>query len=154
MQIVSAEFKERGIEVEYEWKPEWCKSVRALPFDCYFSNLALSTTSATRTLENIVLEVDGMQHFFPLPGHDFEKQLRHDLYKMKCLKKHDIPLIRLLSRTIVESKSTWFARLEKACDILIKTRTRKAILLEDNKCYRDWHDKYFDDSLRPYVLWF
>ena len=151
MQIVSAELKERGIEVKYEWKQEWCKDKLELRFDYYFPNLVLS---ATRTLEDFVLELDGLQHFFLFPGHDFEKQLRHDLYKMKCLMEHDIPMIRLLSHTIKNNRSTWFARFEAACDVLIKTRKRKAILLEDNKYYRDWHDRYFDDSLRPYVLWF
>ena len=151
MKIVTAEFERRGIEVEYEWRQKWCGYKLTLPADYFVPLLKLSDA---RTLGNFVKEIDGVQNFGLFPRHDFAKQFRRDMHKIQCVIEHDIPMIRILRCANADNKSTWFARFEKACDIFIETRKRKAILLEDNKLYRNWHDEHFDDSLKPYVLWF
>lgn len=82
-----------------------CRDILPLPFDFYLPEY------------NILIEVDGEQHFYPISFGckskektlaNFHKQLSHDKIKNEYCKKHNIPLIRIPYYEIQDDNMEYF----------------------------------------------
>ena len=131
------------IAFEWQWKQEWCRRIHLLSFDFY-------VPSAWFAACPFVLEVDGLQHFFPVRPSSFDKQRERDLHKMRCLMQQEIPVVRILSSTVREDRNWWLQLLEACKDL-----RSCAIVLQDHPLYRRWFAEQLrpDSRLGPFVTW-
>jgi very-short-patch-repair endonuclease len=87
-----------------QFKQEWCKNIRHLPFDfCIPEN-------------KIIIELDGRQHFqqvsnWPSP----EEQFENDKYKEKCANDNNYSVIRLIQEDVIDDSYDWVKEL---CDAI------------------------------------
>ena len=79
-----------------EFKQEWCKNKKYLPFDMCISEF------------NIIIELDGPQHFEQIHNWKSPEETQiNDIYKMKCANKNNYSVIRLLQIDVIDNKYNW-----------------------------------------------
>lgn len=89
--------------VEKSKRFEWCKNKRPLPYDFFIKKL------------NLIIELDGDQHFFRAGKWDSPKKTqKNDKYKTKCANKHGISVIRIYQPDVWFDKNDWETKLLKA----------------------------------------
>ena len=77
--------------VERQFKAEWCKNKRCLPFDFVIVS------------SKKIIEMDGPQHFSQVANwRSPEDQLKQDLYKMKCANENGYSVIRVLQQDVID----------------------------------------------------
>ena len=77
--------------VERQFKAEWCKNKRCLPFD-----FVIETSKK-------IIEMDGPQHFSQVANwRSPEDQLKQDMYKMKCANENGYSVIRVLQQDVID----------------------------------------------------
>jgi very-short-patch-repair endonuclease len=83
-----------------QYKVDWCKNIRFLPFDfCIKEN-------------KIIIELDGRQHFEQVSNWSSpEEQFENDKYKEKCANDNGYSIIRLLQEDIFYDKYDWKTEL-------------------------------------------
>ena len=85
-----------------QFKVEWCKNIKHLPFDFVIEE------------RKIIIELDGKQHFeqigkWPSP----EETRKNDLYKMKCANDNGFSVIRILQDNVWKNKYNWLSELNE-----------------------------------------
>lgn len=119
-----------------EKKFEWCKNKYLLRFDFYIERLKL------------IIELDGAQHFRQIsnwkpPKHSLDR----DVYKMKCLLKHGISVIRILQEDVWHNKNNWQERLQNAINVLNGSDVPIIIYLEKQEEYKDHQREMFSTNI-------
>jgi len=83
-----------------QFKVEWCKNIKHLPFDFVIEE------------RKIIVELDGDSHFkqvakWKSPEHNRNR----DLYKMKCANENGFSVIRILQEDVYKNKYDWLNEL-------------------------------------------
>jgi len=105
--------KTRYPTVQRQFKAEWCKQKRCLPFDFVIEE------------HKVIIELDGPQHFKQVANwRSPELQQQQDLFKTKCANENGYSIIRVLQTDVandlldlstfwekIESKSTFIHKL-------------------------------------------
>lgn len=86
--------------IKTQFKVEWCKEVKHLPFDFVLEDI------------KIIIELDGEQHFIQVAKWKTpEHNRKRDLYKMKCANKNGFSVIRLLQDDVYKNRYDWLGEL-------------------------------------------
>jgi hypothetical protein len=94
---------DNNFTVEYSKRFDWCKNKKCLPFDFYIPNL------------NLILELDGNQHFFQVKNWISPKETQMiDKYKMECANKNGMSVIRIYQPDVWLDKNDWKTNLLNA----------------------------------------
>ena len=77
--------------VERQYKAEWCKKIRCLPYDFAIKD------------HKTIIELDGPQHFEQVANWKApELQHQQDLFKMKCANENGYRVIRVLQKEVAD----------------------------------------------------
>jgi len=86
--------------VEQQFKRDWCKSKKYLPFDFCIPEI------------NIIIELDGCQHFISVSNWKSpEETLINDKYKEKCANDNNYSVIRILQEDVWNDTYDWMTEL-------------------------------------------
>jgi len=112
--------KEKYPTVKRQFKVEWCKKKRCLPFDFAIEELKL------------IVELDGDQHFKQIANWKSpELQLEDDIYKMKCANDNGYSIVRVMQKDV--TRHDW--SLETILSELDDIPTIKNIFICSNSEY-------------------
>jgi very-short-patch-repair endonuclease len=113
--------KETYKNVENQYKVEWCKNKKCLPFDYFLPDYKL------------IIEVDGRQHFRQVSKWNSPEFVQErDKFKMKCALEHGLSIIRINQEDIYYNKYDWKEKLKQ----YIKNYTKKNIIyISSDNCY-------------------
>ena len=79
-----------------EYKEEWCKNKKYLPFDFCIPEL------------KIIIELDGNQHFKQIMNWKSSKKTQEtDIYKMKCANENGFSVIRIIQTDVLYDVYDW-----------------------------------------------
>jgi len=95
--------KARYPNVQRQFKAEWCKQKRCLPFDFVIED------------HKIIIEMDGPQHFTQVANWRApELQQQQDLFKSKCAAENGYTVIRVLQTDVANDliESTFWEKVE------------------------------------------
>jgi len=91
---------EKYSSLKRQYKVDWCKNIRHLPFDFVIED------------RKIIIELDGKQHFEQIcKWQSPEKTREIDIYKMKCANENDFSVIRILQKDVYFNKYDWLDKL-------------------------------------------
>jgi len=126
--------------ITFQPKYNWCCSPctkRHLPFDYCIEEL------------NLIIEVDGMQHFKQVRNWDSHKDtFEKDLYKIKMAIENGFNIIRIFQEDIYENKNDW----EEQTKYYIENyKDNKLICIGDEKLYEKYNQI---DLITPYEVQF
>jgi len=108
--------------VQRQFKAEWCKQKRCLPFDFVIEE------------NKKIVEMDGPQHFSQVANwRSPELQHQQDLYKMKCANENGYSVIRVLQKDVAD-ESFDFEHLKKC----IGEKEIKNVYICKNEEYSDF----------------
>ena len=83
-----------------QFKQNWCKNKKKLPFDECIPEL------------NIIIELDGLQHFQQVMNWKSpEENQKTDKYKMKCANENGFSIIRIIQIDVLYDKYDWKTEL-------------------------------------------
>ena len=83
--ILFNKLKEKYNTLRTQYKVDWCKNKKHLPFDFVIEE------------RKIIVELDGKQHFEQIGSWQSpEETMKNDLYKMKCANENGFSIIRIL----------------------------------------------------------
>ena len=83
-----------------QFKQEWCKNIRYLPFDFCIQE------------HKIIIELDGRQHFIQVKNWKSpEENFETDKYKEKCANENGYSIIRILQEDVFNDKYDWCKEL-------------------------------------------
>ena len=100
--------KEIYPSIMYQLRVDFCKNLSYLPYDFYILNF------------NIIIELDGMQHFSQIQNWDPpEKTRKNDIFKMKKAIESKYNIIRLFQKDIWEDNYDWKTYLQNKISYLI-----------------------------------
>ena len=110
-----------------QYKVDWCKNVKHLPFDFVIEEI------------KIILEIDGEQHFeqvakWKTPEHNRQR----DLYKMKCANENGFSVIRILQEDVFKNKYDWLQELTNNIEIITNEYRVQNIYMCKNDEYKDY----------------
>lgn len=89
--------------VQQQFKVDWCKRQKHLPFDFVIPSL------------RIIIELDGPQHFRQISNWaSAEDNMKTDLFKEKCANDNDYSTIRLLQEDVFNDRNDWRGQLDNA----------------------------------------
>ena len=85
-----------------QYKENWCKNKKVLPFDFYIPSL------------NLIIELDGNQHFIQVMNWKSpEENQETDIHKMNCANKHNLSVIRIVQTDVLYNTYDWREELLK-----------------------------------------
>jgi very-short-patch-repair endonuclease len=98
--IVYDKLKKKYPLLQRQYKVDWCKDKKHLPFDLVIEE------------RKIILEIDGEQHWkqvakWKTPEHNRVR----DIYKMKCANENGFSIIRILQEDVFKNKYNWQGEL-------------------------------------------
>ncbi len=111
--------------LKQQYKVDWCKNIRHLPFDLVLEE------------QNIIIELDGPQHFRNI-YHKWrtpEEEQINDKYKMKCANDNGFSVIRVLQEDVFYDTYDWLNELDTSIKKLIKEKFTQNIYLCKNNEY-------------------
>ena len=113
--------------IESQFKFDWCKNKKHLPFDIVLLE------------EKIIVEVDGDSHFIQVakwktPQHNRSR----DIYKRKCANENGFSIIRLLQPDVFFDKYDWLQELTNNIDKIILEKKVQNIYMCKNDEYKDF----------------
>lgn len=119
--------KEIYPKIESQFKFDWCKNKKHLPFDFVLLE------------EKIIIELDGDSHFIQVakwktPQHNRSR----DIYKMKCANDNGFSIIRLLQPDVFLDKYNWLQELTNNIDKIILEGKVQNIYMCKNDEYKDF----------------
>jgi very-short-patch-repair endonuclease len=96
--------KDKYLSLQQQFKQEWCKKIRYLPFDFCIEEL------------KIIIELDGLQHFQQVSNWLApEEQFENDKYKEKCANENGYSVVRILQEDVFKDTYDWYTKL---CDTI------------------------------------
>ena len=95
-----------------QFKQDWCKNVKCLPFDFCIPE------------HNIIIELDGRQHFIQVSNWTSpEETFENDLFKEKCANDNGYSVIRLLQEDVFGDTYNWLRKLQTEIENIINDNT-------------------------------
>jgi len=96
----------------HQFKQDWCKKSRCLPFDfCIIEH-------------KIIIELDGKQHFDQVGNWKSPETIHAtDVYKEKCANDNGYSTIRILQVDVWDDKYDWVSRLQKEIKYIVQHDT-------------------------------
>ena len=95
-----------------QFKQEWCKKSRCLPFDFCIPD------------HNIIIELDGAQHFRQVSNWNSpEETFENDSFKEKCANDNGYSVIRILQEDVFGDKYDWLRKLQTEIENIIMDNT-------------------------------
>ena len=111
-----------------QFKQEWCKKARYLPFDLCIPE------------DKIIIELDGIQHFRQVSNWNSpEETLENDLFKEKCANDNGYSVIRILQEDVFRDKYDWLSNVQTEIENIIKDNT---IIHNIYMCKNGEYDKF------------
>jgi very-short-patch-repair endonuclease len=90
------DFLKSNYPITFQFKQEWCKNIRYLPFDFCIEEL------------KVIIELDGPQHFGKVKKWiSLEDANKRDRYKMKCANDNGFSVIRIVQEDVWDNKYDW-----------------------------------------------
>ena len=90
------DFLENYYSIITQYKKDWCKNIRYLPYDFCIEEL------------KIIIELDGTQHFNQVSNWSSPEIIQErDKYKMKCANENGFSLIRIVQEDVWDNKYDW-----------------------------------------------
>jgi very-short-patch-repair endonuclease len=125
--ILFDKLKEKYNTLKRQYKVDWCKNKKHLPFDFVIEE------------RKIIVELDGKQHFEQIGNWQSpEETMKNDLYKMKCANKNGFSIIRILQKDVYNNKYNWLSEL---CENIEKNtndnRVQNIYMCKNNE-YKDF----------------
>ena len=123
--ILFDKLKEKYITLKTQYKVNWCKNIKHLPFDFVIEE------------RKIIVELDGKQHFeqignWPSP----EETRKNDLFKMKCANENSFSVIRILQKDVYKNKYDWLSELCKNIEKITNEKIVQNIYMCKNNEYK------------------
>jgi very-short-patch-repair endonuclease len=110
-----------------QYKVDWCKNVKQLPFDFVIEE------------RKIIIELDGKQHFEQIGNWQSpEKTRKNDIYKMKCANENGFSVIRILQKDVYNNKYDWLSELIQNIEIIKHESRVQNIYMCKNNEYKDF----------------
>ena len=126
--ILYNELKVYYSTLKRQFKVNWCKNIRCLPFDFVIEE------------RKIIVELDGKQHFEQIGNWlSPEETRKNDIFKMKCANENGYSIIRILQKDVYKNKYDWLKELREN----IETNTNQNRVQNIYMC-RNNEYKYFD----------
>jgi very-short-patch-repair endonuclease len=125
--IVYNKLKDNFPLLKRQFKVDWCKDKKHLPFDFVIKE------------RKIIIEVDGIAHFkqvakWKTPEHNRKR----DLYKMKCANENGFSIIRILQEDIFKNKYHWLDEIICNIEKIINENRVQNIYMCKNNEYKDF----------------
>ncbi len=119
--------KEKYIGLQTQYKVDWCKDKKHLPFDFVLED------------KKIIIELDGKQHFEQIGNWQSPEKTRiNDLFKMKCANNNGFSIIRILQKDVYNNKYNWLTELcENIEKIFNENRVQNIYMCKNNE-YKDF----------------
>ena len=112
-----------------QFKADWCKNKRHLPFDFCLPDL------------NIIIELDGAQHFIQVSNWKSpEDTQENDKYKEKCANDNSYSVIRILQDDVLFDKYEWFNELVENIEKIKNDKIIQNIYMCKNNEYFELSD--------------
>ena len=113
--------------IESQFKVDWCKNKKHLPFDFVLLE------------EIIIVELDGDFHFIQVakwktPQHNRSR----DIYKRKCANNNGFSIIRLLQPDVLNDKYDWLQELTNNIDKIVSEKKVQNIYMCKKDEYKDF----------------
>jgi very-short-patch-repair endonuclease len=113
--------------LQRQFKVNWCKDKKYLPFDFAIDD------------RKIILEIDGEQHWkqvakWKTPEHN----IMRDIYKMKCANKNNYSVIRIVQEDIHKNKYDWLSVLIFYIEKITNENRVQNIYMCKNNEYKDF----------------
>ena len=113
--------------VKTQFKVDWCKNIKHLPFDFVIEE------------RKIIIELDGKQHFEQIGNWQSpEKNKKNDLYKMKCANDNGFSIIRILQKDVYKNKYDWLNEIVDNIEKIINENEVQNIYMCKNNEYKDF----------------
>ena len=127
--ILFNSLKEFYITLERQFKVEWCKNKKHLPFDFIIEE------------RKIIIELDGKQHFEQVGKWlSPEETMTNDLYKMKCANDNGFSVIRILQKDVYNNKYDWLNDLISNIEKLTYENRVQNIYMCKNNEYKNFEN--------------
>jgi very-short-patch-repair endonuclease len=125
--IVYNKLKEIYPSLQRQFKVDWCKDKKHLPFDFVIDD------------KKIILEIDGEHHWkqvakWKTPKHNRDR----DIYKMNCANQNSYSIIRIIQEDIYKNKYDWLTELCNNIEKLTNENRVQNIYICKNNEYDDF----------------
>jgi very-short-patch-repair endonuclease len=125
--IVYDKLKQKYPLLQRQYKVDWCKDKKHLPFDLVIEE------------RKIILEIDGEQHWkqvakWKTPEHNRAR----DIYKMKCANENGFSIIRILQEDVFKDKYNWQSELCENIEKITNENIIQNIYICKNNEYKDF----------------
>jgi very-short-patch-repair endonuclease len=125
--ILFNELKEFYITLERQFKVEWCKNIKYLPFDFVIEE------------RKVIIELDGKQHFEQVGNWlSPDETMKNDLYKMRCANNNGFSIIRVLQKDVYKNQYDWLSEIKENIEkITLEKRVQNIYMCKNNE-YKDF----------------
>jgi very-short-patch-repair endonuclease len=125
--ILFDKLKEKYNTLKTQYKVDWCKNKKHLPFDFVIEE------------RKIIMELDGKQHFEQIGNWQSPEETRlNDIYKMKCATKNGFSVIRILQKDVYNNKYDWLNELTNNIEKITNENRVQNIYMCKNNEYKDF----------------
>jgi very-short-patch-repair endonuclease len=125
--ILFDKLKEKYNTLKRQYKVDWCKNIKHLPFDFVIEE------------RKIIIELDGKQHFEQIGSWKSpEETMKNDFFKIKCANENKFSVIRILQKDVYNNKYHWLRELcENIEKITNENRVQNIYMCKNNE-YKDF----------------
>jgi very-short-patch-repair endonuclease len=110
-----------------QFKVDWCKNVRHLPFDFVIED------------KKIIIELDGPQHFTQVSNWvSYENTHNNDLFKINCANCNNFSVIRILQEDVFYNKYDWLNELICNIEKILNENRVQNIFMSKHDDYKDY----------------
>ncbi len=125
--MVYKKLKEIYPSLKNQFKIDWCKDKKHLPFDLVIEE------------RKIIVEIDGSQHWkqvakWKSPEHNRKR----DIYKMKCANENSFCIIRIIQEDVLKNKYDWLNELISNIEKITNNNRIQNIYMCKNNEYKDF----------------
>jgi very-short-patch-repair endonuclease len=125
--ILFDKLKEKYNTLKTQYKVDWCKNKKHLPFDFVIEE------------RKIIVELDGKQHFEQIGSWQSpEETTKNDLYKMKCANENGFSIIRILQKDVYNNKYNWLSELCENIEKITNDNRVQNIYMCKNNEYKNF----------------
>lgn len=125
--ILYNKLKEYYPSLKRQYKVEWCKNKKYLPFDFVIEE------------RKFIVELDGKQHFEQIGNWLSPKETRkNDIFKMKCANENGFSVVRILQKDVFKNKYNWLNELCENIEKITNENIVQNIYMCKNNEYKDF----------------
>ena len=126
-QILFDKLHEKYNCLKRQYKVDWCKNIKHLPFDFVIEE------------RKIIIELDGKQHFEQIGKWlSPEETQKNDFYKMKCANENGFSVIRILQNDVYKDRYVWLDELINNIEKITNENRVQNIYMCKNNEYKDF----------------